>query len=251
MRKEKLKFYKGKRVVIGDKNLVTKHEIHIDDLNTGGGNLSNSYTYFDISNTNDFLLEALILFSYVVKLKGSRFSPSTMLVAEGLDNLNREDLTAACVDEQMYITFGSKTGTIGEFFSSQFGEEYNNLPRMTKEEFFRVPLIYNIVAVDTEEGYIYTGGMEEFFETAYEYLKNNCESGESIQLIPSSVCQAVTVEYPGGGTQNYQNNNATWEYSENEEGIKAYRIELENYAGIFRKEVSATGDVSYYHEVLT
>lgn len=41
--KQKAKIYKGKRVVMGDKNRVTKHEIHVNDIpqeggESGGGN---------------------------------------------------------------------------------------------------------------------------------------------------------------------------------------------------------------------
>lgn len=40
--KQKAKIYKGKRIVIGDKNLVTKNEIHVNDIpqedgESGGG----------------------------------------------------------------------------------------------------------------------------------------------------------------------------------------------------------------------
>lgn len=41
--KQKAKIYKGKRIVMGDKNLVTKNEIHVNDIpqeggESGGGN---------------------------------------------------------------------------------------------------------------------------------------------------------------------------------------------------------------------
>ena len=35
--KQKAKIYKGKRIVIGDKNLVTKNEIHVNDIPQEGG----------------------------------------------------------------------------------------------------------------------------------------------------------------------------------------------------------------------
>lgn len=40
MRKQKAKIYKGKRVVMGDKNRVTKHEIHVNDIPQEGGESS-------------------------------------------------------------------------------------------------------------------------------------------------------------------------------------------------------------------
>lgn len=35
--KQKAKIYKGRRIVIGDKNLITKNEIHVNDIPQEGG----------------------------------------------------------------------------------------------------------------------------------------------------------------------------------------------------------------------
>lgn len=54
--KQRAKVYKGKRVVMGDKNRVTKHEIHVNDIpqqggnsEGGGGDSKSSWRYFDVS----------------------------------------------------------------------------------------------------------------------------------------------------------------------------------------------------------
>lgn len=53
--KQKAKIYKGKRIVIGDKNLVTKNEIHVNDIPQEGGKsggetpLSKDMIYLDLS----------------------------------------------------------------------------------------------------------------------------------------------------------------------------------------------------------
>ena len=55
--KQKAKIYKGKRIVIGDKNLVTKNEIHVNDIpqeggESGGGDTS-SWKFLDLTNLGD------------------------------------------------------------------------------------------------------------------------------------------------------------------------------------------------------
>lgn len=55
--KQKAKVYKGKRIVMGDKNLVTKNEIHVNDIpqeggeSDGGGNtpIKNQEKYVEIT----------------------------------------------------------------------------------------------------------------------------------------------------------------------------------------------------------
>lgn len=49
MRKQKAKIYKGKRVVMGDKNLVTKNEIHVNDIPRNEGHIDGELE--DITNT--------------------------------------------------------------------------------------------------------------------------------------------------------------------------------------------------------
>lgn len=75
--KIKAKTYKGKRIVMGDKNLVTKNEIHVNDIpqqggNSGGGGggsaSGNDYQYIDLSKISGETLPLVVSYSIMSKV---------------------------------------------------------------------------------------------------------------------------------------------------------------------------------------
>ena len=69
--KQKAKIYKSRRIVIGDKNLVTKNEIHVNDIpqeggESGGGDTS-SWKFLDLTNLGDeasYYIEMAMMVKY-------------------------------------------------------------------------------------------------------------------------------------------------------------------------------------------
>lgn len=82
MIKQKAKLYKGKRIVMGNKNLVTKYEIHIDDIPELGNDLEvdgdttkedSKFIYFDVTAIDEIL--HIIIFAMLVN-DGTQISPA-------------------------------------------------------------------------------------------------------------------------------------------------------------------------------
>lgn len=115
----------------------------------------------------------LVNFSYVVKLANFQIIPIVLPIMSNSMGLEIPALIAVYIDEQMYVDFtmGSDEfkGTIGELLSSEFGEEYNNIPRITKEEFYQVPI--DITNATSEE-------LGVIFEDLLSSLSKKYEDGE-------------------------------------------------------------------------
>lgn len=190
MAKKKIGEIYNKPIVIGDKNEVEKHEIHIDELNAGG-DLSDSYTYLDVSSVDSSLKEMLVNFSYVVKLANFQIIPIVFPIMLTSMGLEIPDLIAVCIDEQMYVDFtmGSDEfkGTIGELLSSKFGEEYNNSPRITKEEFYQVPI--DIIVSNDDQVLL-----KQVYETLYSRVKTEEENTELVIPLVNLDYNSITLE---------------------------------------------------------
>ena len=72
MRKQKAKIYKGKRIVMGNKNLVTKNEIHVTDICDKSKSDGLKYRYLDLSK-----MDKDQAISYAVNSTNIKFSIPT------------------------------------------------------------------------------------------------------------------------------------------------------------------------------
>lgn len=67
MRKQKAKIYKGKRIVMGNKNLVTKNEIHVTDICDKSKSDGLKYRYLDLSKMDKDEAFSYALYSTNIK----------------------------------------------------------------------------------------------------------------------------------------------------------------------------------------
>lgn len=157
----------NKPIVIGDKNLVTRNEIHESELNasTGGGDApsqpsGSSLEYLDVSGLPAIMKFVLINFSFLVKSqdKDIQMDGSQITLGKGcipsasfMMQIRYSDIGTGYFDEYMSAasaialdfstrvinTLESFDGTILEYFERS-GEEnpINSIPRITKEEFY-------------------------------------------------------------------------------------------------------------------
>lgn len=148
MSKERLKLYKGKRVVVGDKNLVTQHEIHIEDL--GGSSSSGSESmieYLDLRDLDDIGRAGLASFAEMVKgsTYGSKIAGLPLSASNLLLNLVGKDVEYICIDftkkmvavmegNPMEMSLLDAILTTGEYTADQIA----SLPRITEEQFYNL-----------------------------------------------------------------------------------------------------------------
>lgn len=140
--KQRAKVYKGKRVVMGDKNRVTKHEIHVNDIPQQGGESSggnseggsaSSMEYVAFDSEKDLLVygDALGIFSYLIKYPTKIETISLMMADKGSVN----DAIAFAIDTKVLVDFQGERKTVKDWALS-FGADLDLLPRLTEEEFY-------------------------------------------------------------------------------------------------------------------
>lgn len=149
--KQKAKIYKGRRIVIGDKNLITKNEIHVNDIpqeggESGGGDIDN-WSYYDVSNIpSKLILVELALLPILVKIKTNDkvaiCSLSTCFV-----NVPTEDIESK-VNEVHSIAFPLNCKVMieqtmfenGIILTEEFLDNQMGLAslKITKEEFYTI-----------------------------------------------------------------------------------------------------------------
>lgn len=161
--KQKAKIYKGKRIVIGDKNYVTKNEIHVNDIpqqdgeasggNGGGGNSTSSMEYLDLSG-DSFGKEILPYFSTLAKVSKDGMVvilPTPFLMTEGYISP-----IAIAIDFSAKVIIEEKI-TIKDCLALQGlpEDQLAAIPRITEEEFYNIPL--NRAFIQHIDGTLYTG----------------------------------------------------------------------------------------------
>jgi hypothetical protein len=124
-------------VVIGNKNEVTKNEIHIDELSggtgSGEGGSASAMEYVAFDSEKDLLTygEYLGAFAYLVKYPTKIETISLMMVMGETVN----DAVALAICPNAVIDFQGEKKTIKDW-ASDFGANLDLLPRITEEEFY-------------------------------------------------------------------------------------------------------------------
>lgn len=119
-------------IVVGDKNLKTKNEIHIDELNntqSGGGSVME---YLDITNIDAAIKSEIISYSYLLKYNLGVYPVAFVLAMGGSLSQLAPVVTAVAVYSAAKVVAGEHSGTIGDFLAVVAG----NVPRITEEEFY-------------------------------------------------------------------------------------------------------------------
>lgn len=147
--KQKAKIYKGKRIVIGDKNLVTKNEIHVNDIpqeggeSGGGGNAPSGGNSLEYYSTTDFSTVGELIF-FVSLIKHSYASTNTVTIVSSAaftDILDgRASLLAIGIDMSLPVVLDNVAGTPREFLESMGLTDVTALgwTPITKEEFYAI-----------------------------------------------------------------------------------------------------------------
>lgn len=132
--KQKAKIYKRRRIVIGDKNLVTKNEIHVNDIckDTGGcaDEESKSLKYYQTADMPINVLNALYSASSLVKSESydNQFEINTPITP------NKFYITALAVDSSLLISdYNDLTNTVPILW--EITEDLTPY-EITKEEFY-------------------------------------------------------------------------------------------------------------------
>lgn len=157
MGKKKIGEIHHKPIVTGDKNLVTKNEIHESNLIGSSSNNEYEFEYLDVSGydftpggTPGIIFMTLCLYSACMKIKSGNlplaiipFSAYEMLLGD--DALNTlEPITisfAICPNMKIQGQYDGeiKLETVSESLKnmlSEYGMDYDAIPRITKEEFY-------------------------------------------------------------------------------------------------------------------
>lgn len=146
MGKRKIGEIYNKPIVEGDKNLVTKNEVHKDSFDTNTSNIE----YLDISNLEGTQRTAMINLSYISRAESSsvalglQIKPSMLLSVMGAaDKINAVAISSSIhmtkhdsslEEKQEIMDFVEAVRATGwEDFTI---EKYNSIPRITEEEFY-------------------------------------------------------------------------------------------------------------------
>ena len=151
--KQRAKVYKGKRVVMGDKNRVTKHEIHVNDIpqeggessggngGGGGGSASGDWHYFDVSALDSISKTSVLQVGMLYKLQGEKiesFLGAGVIAPIGFSYLISADITtdirAIAMDFTTKMQIGGQIATVGESITT--APWYGAVPEITEEEFY-------------------------------------------------------------------------------------------------------------------
>lgn len=143
--KQKAKIYKGKRIVIGDKNLVTKNEIHVNDIPQEGGESGGGDTpsggrrgmkYYDISGNSGEQRQMVIAMAGILgKILGQGIMPIPQLLLSNGGNIIPQITCIAIVPDAEIVTQEGQVITI-ETALDAFGAPLSSLLEITKEEFY-------------------------------------------------------------------------------------------------------------------
>ena len=143
--KQKAKIYKGKRIVIGDKNLVTKNEIHVNDIpqedgESGGGDAPSGggrgMKYYDISGNSGEQRQMIIAMAGILgKISGQRIMPIPQLLLQSGGTIIPQITCVAIVPDAEIVTQEQQVLTI-ETVLDGLGAPLSSLLEITKEEFY-------------------------------------------------------------------------------------------------------------------
>ena len=145
--KIKAKTYKGKRIVMGNKNLVTKNEIHVNDIpqqggNSGGGGggsaSGNDYQYIDLSKISGETLPLVVAYSIMSKVDttdtGYLIMPSGTLLELG--NSFVYTIKAVVISPSMKTMILGQENTVEQLIQTNGIDLSHAL--ITEEEFYKL-----------------------------------------------------------------------------------------------------------------
>jgi hypothetical protein len=142
--KKKIGEIYNKPIVIGNKNEITKNEVHIDNLGGStsgeGGGSASTMEYIDVRNIDEDLKWSLINSSYLVKIskEGYIYIYPALFAKYDFDELYLYT-NAIAIDFSASVAFNNETMTIKEMISRDNGyplDVFDSIPRITKEEFY-------------------------------------------------------------------------------------------------------------------
>lgn len=154
MGKRKIGEIYNKPIVEGDKNLVTNNEIHKSELSEGGAySGEDAMEYFDLSSERIAecpLLNSVALFCTKLKLATSDGEPTAIMDYSGLSVMSMQMANYKIIGGGVDFNTITITKQNGEIIKSTYFEaflqtiaqggytieDYNNIPRITKEEFY-------------------------------------------------------------------------------------------------------------------
>lgn len=123
----------NKPIVEGNKNLVTKNEVHkselIDVPQSGGGS---TMEYLDLTNIDTAIKAEVISFSYLLKYSLGVYPVSYLLAMGGSLSQFAPAVTAVAIYPAARVEAEGLSGTIGDLFAKALGD----VPRLTEEEFY-------------------------------------------------------------------------------------------------------------------
>lgn len=160
--KQRAKVYKGKRVVMGDKNRVTKHEIHVNDIPQEGGNSGGGGE--ESVDTMEYFIakDAPQLSSYLSTVKMSFLSGEIIqimpFIPQGAGLVEQGEILAFGVDFQarsLAVTNVEKVDvSMLDVIIEATGltaDQIAAIPRITKEDFFTLPKDVTVKYRDQEK----------------------------------------------------------------------------------------------------
>jgi hypothetical protein len=154
-------------IVIGDKNLKTKNEIHIDELNNTQSGRGSAMEYLDITNIDTAIKAEVISISYMLKYNLGVYPVAYLLAMGGSISQLAPVVTAVAIYPEARIETEGLSGTIGDLFARALGD----VPRITEEEFYNlnnggnsmIEFTINGTPYQAEEGMTW----REFVESSY------------------------------------------------------------------------------------
>lgn len=150
MGKRKIGEIYNKPIVEGDKNLLTKNEIHKNELSGGssGGSGIRNVEYLDLTADPNSITMIELMGGFIsaarINFNGKEITSGGLIIgiqaADQLDNLK-----AICIDKDLKFTrFSNDLVTLHTYetwtkdFTPEIWDLYNSIPRMTEEEFYKI-----------------------------------------------------------------------------------------------------------------
>lgn len=153
--------------------------------------------------------------------------------------------------DTMYLKQGDSVhdGTIldGLIQNGLTKEILDAVPRIPKEEFYRLPKSYGIINANPD------GNGEEykdFFEDAWSYLTANAPTNTYIPFVPYPV-EYLKIVYPNGGYDEFGSKAraALWDAGESGDGRYYQQIQVDDNMSVFIKNTYSDGTIEYLFEL--
>jgi hypothetical protein len=137
--KKKIGEIYNKPIVVGNKNEITKNEVHIDNLGGStsgeGGGSASSWRYYDYTKcSTEQLSNTLYFFGMMVKIA---YTGRIEIFGSLRIRNDFDEILAFAVDASQYLMQGSEKRLVSDFIS-MIEQEFGKLPEITEEEFYNL-----------------------------------------------------------------------------------------------------------------